>query len=262
MPVPTWPATLTNADWQKKKGIISKVAGKTGIGEAMTAAENSFKQITWSLFDAATALPMPKDRDPDKIVAAKAACIQEFKAKVEPARTNLKTLRDKATTLSGVWKKNKLIPAASTKHLEEVAKAADAFSLGLAGNSQNMTGLLRTFDTMLAVKQKQEQDELAKIDVTIENLEKALAEAASKPTKKFWSDGQTCAHQRCRSMCNMIRNVPKLKAKYWGTWQKFGDEYHKDAPVGAPETAAMKKKIETVKAELAKFKASYKKDLA
>lgn len=262
MPVPTWPAILTNADWQKKKGVISKIAGKTGIGEAMTAAENAFKQINWDLFDAVTALPMPKDRDPDKIAAAKAACTKEFSAKVEPARTQLKKLRDKATPLAAAWKKNKLIPAASTKHVEDVAKAADAFSLGLAGNSQNMTSLLKTFDTMLAVKQKAEQDELGKIDVTIANLEKALLGVAAKPTKKGWSDGATCAHQRCRSMCNMIRNVPKLKAKYWGIWQKFGDEYHKDAPVGALEAAAMKKKIDTVKAELAKFKASYKKDLA
>jgi hypothetical protein len=262
MPIPTWPEILTNTDWQKKKGAISKIGGKTGVGEAMTASQNAFKGIDWSLFDAATALPMPKDRDPDKIVAAKAACVQEFKTKVEPTRAQLKTLRDKATAVAGAWKKNRLIPASSTKHIEDVTKAADAFSLGLAGNSQNLTTLLKTFDTMLAVKQKAEQDELAKVDVTIANLEKALLEAAAKPTKKSWSEGSTSAHQRCRSMCNMIRNVPKLKAKYWGTWQKFGDEYHKDAAEGALEAAAMKKKIETVKTELAKFKASYKKDLA
>jgi hypothetical protein len=76
------------------------------------------------------------------------------------------------------------------------------------------------------------------------------------------SQTMTSRHQRCRSMCNTIRAVPKLKAKYWGTWEKFGDGYHRDCPDGPQEQDVMRRKIQTVSTELAKFKASYVRDLA
>jgi hypothetical protein len=258
---PTWPAILTDRDWQKKKGNVAKVAGKTGIGAAMTAAEKAFAKIEWPKFDARNMLP--HDRDEPKIKAAKANCAALYKSTVEPARVKLKDLRDIATKQAAAWKKNKLIPAATVKHLETIANTADTLWITLKSNSQVFSSRLATFDTLLAEKVKQEQDELAKINVTIANLEKALADIVRTPTKAAWSTGNTSAHQRCRSMCNTIRNVPKLKAKYWGTWEKFGNFYHKDAPDGAPEeTAAMTAKIDTVKRELAKFKASYRGDLA
>lgn len=257
---PTWPLILTDRDWQKKKGSVAKVAGKTGIGVAMTAAEKAFAKIDWPKFDARNMLP--HDRDPDKIKAAKANCATLYKSTVEPARVKLKDLRDVATKQATAWKKNKLIPATTVKHLETVAHTADALWITLKSNSQVFGSRLATFDTMLAEKQKQEQDELAKINVTIANLEQALGEVTRTPTKAAWSTGTTSAHQRCRSMCNTIRNVPKLKAKYWSTWEKFGSFYHQDAPDGAPEeTAAMIRKINTVKQELAKFKANFQRDL-
>jgi hypothetical protein len=258
---PIWPAILTDRDWQKKKGNIAKVAGKTGIGAAMTAAEKAFARIDWLKFDARHMLP--QDRDAPKIKAAKANCGALYKSTVEPARVKLKDLRDVATKQAADWKKNKLIPAATVKHLETIAKTADTLWITLKSNSQVFSSRLATFDVLLAEKLKQEQDELAKINDTIANLEKALGEVARTPTKAAWSTEKTSAHQRCRSMCNTIRNVPKLKAKYWSTWEKFGNFYHKDAPDGAPEeTVAMNAKIDTVKRELAKFKANFRADLA
>jgi len=258
---PAWPAILTNADWQKKKGTIAKIAGKTGIGEAMTAAKTGFDKIDIQLFRAETAL-QAKDRDPDKIVAAKQACIQAHAKTVEPTRLQIKNVRDKATQLAAAWQKNKLIPESSRKHLEEVAKAADVLSLSLAGNSQSMGEALKSFDKMLEIKKKAELEEQKKLSETISNLEKVLLLAEKQPTINFWKDGQTSPHQRCRSMCNAIRNIPKLKTKYWATWQKFGDEYHRDAKPGPAEAETMKKKIATVKTALVTFKASYQKDLA
>lgn len=256
---PVWPMILTNADWQKKKGAFAKVAGKSGVGEAMTAAEKAFKKIDWNIFVAQSILPA--QRDQDVIVARKAASITAFKTTVEPTRVQLKKLRDVATKTAGDWKKSKLIPSSATKHVQDVAKAADFLFISLAGNSQVMTSRLKTFDDMLAAKKKFERDEIQKLDTSIENLEKALAAAAADPTKATWSLGSSSAHQRCRSMCNAIRNVPKLKTKYWSTWQPFGDEYNKDVPEGPREAEVMKKKIATVKTELAKFKANYKNDL-
>jgi hypothetical protein len=257
---PTWPVILTNNDWQKKKGSIAKVAGKSGIGEAMTSAERAFKKIDFNKFDAREILPA--DRDVDKIMARKKALGPYHKTAVEPARAQLKLLRDRAAKVAGEWKKNKLIPASSTKHAEEVAKAADLLYMTLAGNSAYFGGQLKTFDAMIAVKHKMEQDELKKFEVTLANLDQALNETAANPTKESWSSGNTSAHQRCRSVCNAIRNIPKLKDKYWNTWQKFGDEYHKDCPAGEREGEVMRQKIATVKKELVALKSNYKRDLA
>jgi hypothetical protein len=257
---PTWPVILTNNDWQKKKGNIAKIAGKSGVGEAMTAADKAFKKINWPEFDARNILPA--QRDVDRLQAKKKALPGLHKTTVEPARVELKKLRDQAAKVAGEWKKNKLMPASSAKHAELVAKAADQLFITLAGNSAIFAERIKTYDDMIAVKQKMEQDELKKFDVIIANLEQALKEAAANPTKKTWSDGNTSAHQRCRSACNAIRNIPKLKAKYWGTWQKFGDNYERDCPDGERETAVMREKINTVKTELAKLKANYHGDLA
>jgi hypothetical protein len=259
-PDPTWPAILTNQDWQKKKGTIAKVAGKTGIGEQMTKAQKAFAKINWKAFDAREI--SPQDRDVDKIMKAKQNAMQLYKTTVEPARNELKKLRDMSKKLSDEWKKKTAIPSSATKHALEVAKSADFFSLTLLGNSDTMTSRLKTFDTMLDVKRKAAAEETKKLAVTVGNLETALKDVAKTPTKKAWSDGNTSAHQRCRSMCNTIRNVPQLKAKYWKTWEAFGNEYHRDAPDGPKEAEVMKKKIATVDSELKKFKANYQKDLA
>src|SRR5204862_325589 len=111
-------------------------------------------------------------------------------------------------------------------------------------------------------KQKNANDEAAKLGVTVTNLEVALGKAVTKPTAQFWRDGSDSPHQRCRSMCNAIRNIPDLKDKYWNTWQPYGNEYHKDVKDGAADEATkMKAKIANVSKSLATFKGSYKRDL-
>jgi DNA repair exonuclease SbcCD ATPase subunit len=260
---PVWPAILTNADWQKKKGVIAKIAGKTGVGEAMTSAEKAFKKIDWNKMDARNILPI--NRDPDKIKAAKAEAIKVYKTVIEPARKELKSLQAVVTKRADEWKKNKAIPASTVQHLQKIAKEADTLSLTLAGNSGGMTARLKSFDDMYAVKMKNQHDEIQKLDETIANLEAALRDAAKTPTKKYWEEGKgdkKSAHQRCRSMCNAIRNIAKLKTKYWKTWEPFGDFYHKSAPDGDQEAAAIQKKIQIVSGELAKFKTAYRRDLA
>jgi hypothetical protein len=258
-PDPTWPPVLTNKDWQKKKGAFARMTGKTGIGEQMTKAERVFAKIDWKKFDAREILP--QDRDIDKLEAAKKQALALYKSQIEPARKELMALRELSRKQAETWKKAAAIPKSATQAATEVAKAADLLLLTITGNSDTMTSRLKSFDTMIAVKRKQAMEEAKKLDVIVSNLEKALGEAKKNPTKAGWSTGNTSAHQRCRSMCNAIRNIPPLKAKYWKTWQPLGDEYHRDAPDGPKEQDVMKKKIAFVEAELKKFKASYKRDM-
>jgi hypothetical protein len=258
---PIWPVVLTDKDWQKKKGTIAKVTAKTGLGTQMIKAYGLFKKINFDKFEAQRAIPLPHDRDIPNIVKAKQNAMTFYKSQVEPTRNELKKLRDMAKKVSDDWKKSKTIPSSATKAALDVANAADSLSMELLGNSHTMAPRIASFDTMIETKKKAADEEIKKLAVTITNLEKALGEVAKTPTKAFWSAGNTSAHQRCRSMCNTIRVVPVLKGKYWKTWQPFGDEYHKKAPDGPQEAAAVKKMISNVETALKVFKANYQKDL-
>jgi hypothetical protein len=255
---PQWPAILTNASWQKEKGKVSKLAGKTGVGEAMNAAQADFLKINWNTIAAEDIAP--KDRDMPIILERKKAAIAYINGPVDAARQKIKVIRDKAHATAENWKKNPLIPKSAREAAEKIEKAADLLFLSLKSNSQVIGEFLASFDKMYDVKKGQMEKGINEMDGTIPLLETALKECAKNATIDTWSKGDKCPHQRCRSMCNFIRNVPQWKAKYWSTWQKFGDEYHKDVPIGDPkEKEKILAKISTVGKALAAFKTDYKK---
>ena len=45
---PTYPELITKQAWDRKKGVLAKVAGETGVGEAAARTQAAFK---WELFD-------------------------------------------------------------------------------------------------------------------------------------------------------------------------------------------------------------------
>ena len=258
MAYPKWPAILMNADWQKKKGAISKMLGKTGVGEAMNAAKALFDKIEWEKMDALSILP--GDRDIPIIRERQKGAKTYYSAHVVPARALVKKVCDAAEATAKKFKANKLVPASSTKHAEAVVKEADAFWITLKDNAQWAADMNKSFETMIALKEKNALDENKKLPATIENLEKSLKGSLKDMTSSFWRNGSDSPHQRCRSMCNAIRNIPALKAEYWSEWQTYGNEYHKDVVDGAKnENDLMKKKIVKVTNALAVFKANYKK---
>jgi hypothetical protein len=255
---PDWPVILTNADWQKKKGVVAKIAGETGIGEAMTAAQTEFNKINWKSFAATDLLPADRHSNSGLLKKRQAALAYHGKT-VEPVRTKLKALNTLAKAVAEKWKKNKLIPAGSVKTVEAVATAANNLSIDLMNNSINFTEAWKSYDDVIENNKKKAAIEINKIKTTIGNLESAITEYIKNPTKKAWADGNTSVHQRCRSMCNTIRAVEELDAKYWTTWQPFGDFYNKDAPDNNPEEEKkiMTQKVRTVVTALKDFKANY-----
>lgn len=257
---PTWPAILTNADWQKKKGAVSKLVGKTGVGEAMTAAKALFDKISFVKMTAQDILP--QDRDIPTIKERRKQAAAYYTSTIVPARTAVKKIVDAADETAKKFKANKLVPKSAAEHAAAVAKAADLLWMTLKDNSAFFDEASKSFETMIAVKQKAATDEAAKLGTTVANLEKALKETLAKPTVAGWSEGTESSHQRCRSMCNSIRNIPELKVKYWATWQPYGNDYHKDVKAGAAdEGAKIKGKVATVAKSLSEFKAGYKKEL-
>lgn len=261
---PAWPEILTNKNWQKKKGALAKMGGETGVGEAMDQAEAAFKQVDWDQLDARTAIPLPADRHDNKLILKKQQDAKAlYNSKVEPLRKKVKEIKDAAEKCAADWKKNKLIPSASTKHAQAVADAADHFGIALKGNSSNMEAASKSFDDMVESNNRIAADEKKKLAATIKLLETAITEYAQDLTKAGWSDGNTSIHQRCRSMCNAIRAIPELNDEYWTTWKPFGDFYNKSAPDNdqEEEKKVMTQKLRTVITALKDFKANYAKHL-
>ena len=257
---PTWPPILTDSDWQKKKGAVSKLVGKTGVGEAMTAAKTLFDKISFTKMNAADILP--QDRDVPTIKDRKKEAADYYTKTIVPARTAVKTIKDKADECVTKFKANKLVPKSSREHATKVSDAADLLWMTLKNNSGFFDDAAASFDKMIEVKQKNADDEAAKLGTTITNLETALKATLANLTVKGWSEGSDSAHQRCRSMCNAIRNIPALKAEYWETWKPYGDEYHKGVVAGAAEEGKdIKAMVVAVAKSLVVFKANYKKDI-
>lgn len=265
---PEWPKSLTNADWQKKKGNIAKLAGETGLGDAMTDAEKEFNKIDWQKMDASGVLP--KDRNIPTIKQRQQDTIPYYRSTIEPVRTKVKKIKDLAEKTAADWKKNKLIPSSSRKAAEDVANAADMLWMELKGNSSSMEGLYKSFDKLIEEKQHHIREAVKVFGSVVSSLEDCLKKFASAPkmTKALWEQGKEgdytispAPHQACRSICNGVRRIPELNEVFWDTWKPFGDFYHKDAPDGEGEAKAMKAKGQTVWQALQTLKKDYPKIL-
>jgi hypothetical protein len=79
---PEWPDTLTNRDWQKKKGALAKMSGKTDIGATMTDAKDEFDKIDWTLLEAAQ-MPGADRKSIPKIKEAKTAAMSHVTKVIE-----------------------------------------------------------------------------------------------------------------------------------------------------------------------------------
>jgi hypothetical protein len=125
---PQIPQILTYKDWQKKKGLVAKIVGKTGIGDAMKNVEKAHKSVNWKLLDIGVSSPQGKACTREALKKTFDNAGAEFKSKVEgKLRKEIIALRDTAKKTSVDWQKNKKIPKKSTAHVKEVHKAADYF---------------------------------------------------------------------------------------------------------------------------------------
>ncbi len=90
-----YPATATNAAWQKKKSLLDKAksATKTGLGETLKAAELKWKAIPWDALDASNKTAATPEAAERLLSAAKLALV-----KVNAAKLELKAAKAQAKT--------------------------------------------------------------------------------------------------------------------------------------------------------------------
>lgn len=257
-PITFWPKELTNKDWQSKKGLVAKIAGKfdggTGLGDLLEECESLHAELDLGNKWEPANLVLPKDRDLDIIDEREVETYQRYNLAIAPLRKKLQEVAKLAKEVAAEWKKHKLIPKKAVTAAETVETTADQWFIRLKVGSADVDTLFKDgFEKLREKAEQKEQETLKVVKKQIELCEEGLKAALKEPTKKGWESGG--AHQGCRSVCNGIRAVPAWKKLFYSTWQEFGDFYHNDIKDDDPEMASkIKAKVRTVAIALSLYK--------
>jgi hypothetical protein len=201
---PDYPAILTKTNWDKNKGVVAKMAGATGVGDALSKLEAAYKAVDWKKFEIANNKPNPFSLP--KLEAMKKAAMAEVSGNAAKLRTAAFAARDAAKKASGDLKKNPLTKSASVI-CDQIEKAADF--MGVGANSNSLGGYIQkdvdeaknAFDhTAKAIK--------TKIPSTVTALRSAIKAAGDPTTPKQWKAAAMMT--KCRDLNQLIGNVPTL----------------------------------------------------
>ncbi len=216
----SYPATLTKSYWDKKKGLIAKASGATGVGEAAASAEHAFDAIDWTVFDIIKRSPI--GTSPQKLKeceALKPSVVSEFNKSVKPTIAALKQLSRAAADAAQSLNKSKLTKG-SGKIAGEIAKEADLFSVALALNGVFFTAVGKECEQSVALMEKNLKtikENMSKTREYLAALLKGLGDfrKVDPPTMKQWDQ---MVKQQGRSVSNNLKGTPELAKKYLKTW--------------------------------------------
>lgn len=250
-----YPKNLTNKAWQKEKSIADKLKSKTktGLGEALEAAETAWNKISWNTLIADNAMftvdKGGKYRGEDEFEFAKANAKAELAGAVASARKALMAASGAARDTS----QNKDLSKDAVKKAQELSKGL----LDLEANLRDIK--LDDFDDKKDRWLQLKGMQMKALKKDIENLEKALLAVAKEPTLKYWNDN---VKQKFRSVGNTLGNFNEFKEdwKVWQPWDGFQAERHplvkkaKKGEEAAAEEQAIKAILKETIPELAKLK--------
>jgi len=196
--IPQIPAILTDKDWQKKKGILAKAQGETGVGELMKKLAQSHIAVDWTKFKVANPLSITREA----LAAAEKTARGQFAAinKYHDAALALMRQADKT---AAEWKKSKTVPSSSRNHVENVSAAALNYATAIKSWAWDVE-----FKYALTV--------ITETEKTLkEILGKAVAEirtAIASISKELTADAfDTKVRQKLRALAAAIGRAPALK---------------------------------------------------
>ena len=237
-----YPKTLTDADWQKKKGLVGKLK-KTGLGDELVKAQALHKKI-----DTVQLLPQNPNTEEELLAGVKAG--KEYYAKmVEPLRKQLFEV-DKVAAKAADTLKKMTGGGDASKAALAVAKAATDFALTC--KSLDMEAPLKEMRDRIVKKN------MLAAKFLVESIKKFLVGA-----KVFLADGSKSSwdeniKQQGRSISNSVKQLDNYNKEFWAEFEKFkgfdqqtlkisGDD-DKDARIKLVKKALLQV------AEIAKFK--------
>ncbi len=201
------PATLTDKDWQKKKGTAGKMT-KTGLGAELKKLEALLKQVDMNRIDPA-ALPSKSMAElQNRVEEAK----QEYAKSVVPIQKHLATVRKAADDAAAKLKKNPLAKDA-VKAATQVSK--DAATYAVTCKSLDLVGSVKKAKEDIDRK----NDLAAKLLAgSIKKFAQGAGAYLKDPTKDSW---ETNIKQQGRSVSNSVAQLENYRAKFWTDFEKF-----------------------------------------
>ena len=200
-----YPKTLTDADWQKKKGLIGKLK-KTGLGAELIEAQALHNKI-----DAVKLLPQNPNTEVEIQAGIKDAKVYYAKI-VFPLRMQLSKV-DKVATKAADTLKKMTGGGDASKAALAVAKAATDFALTC--KSLDMDGPIQAMRDLIVKKNM-----LAAKYLT-ESIKKFLVGAKvflADGSKESWGDN---IKQQGRSVSNSVKQLENYNKEFWAEFQKF-----------------------------------------
>jgi hypothetical protein len=205
---PELSVVLTKANWDKNKGVLAKMAGPTGVGEALDKLEKAYKAVDWQKFEiAANKLP-EKEFTLKKLADMQKAAVAEMTGNAAKLRLAAFAARDVARKAGAELRKNKLVPKSAADLCAQIEKDADMMGVGANANS-----LGSYIEKDVAESRKAYDFTVGQIKTNIPNKVAALAtaiKAMGEPTAKSWTAQKMMT--RCRDLNQLIGNIPKLTA--------------------------------------------------
>jgi hypothetical protein len=202
-----YPTELTNRWWQKQKGTLGKLA-KTGLGDALDAAEALFRKIDLSILDPSSS--------PSRTIAELDAKVTDAKAHyAKTVAPLMKELGDVRTAAKAAADKLKKLPGAggAAKAALEIEKVAATFAVTC--KSLDLEASIARVRADIAKK-----DGVAK-KLLGDSLKRFVAGAKAfmaDPTYESWGDN---IKQQGRSVSNSVAQISELRDRFWTDFEKF-----------------------------------------
>lgn len=202
-----YPPELTDAAWQRAKGLVGKMT-ETGLGAELKKAEALWRAIDVSKLDPSSSPSKTLEELEQKVVKSKA----HYRETVEPLSKQLAVVKKVAADAAA--KLGRAVGGGSAaKAATAVEKRADL--LGVTCKSLDLEGAIAKvkadIDKKNELAQRLLEDSLKKFAVGAEVFLRA-------PSMNSWSAN---IKQQGRSVSNSVAQLTRLRVKYWAAFEKF-----------------------------------------
>jgi hypothetical protein len=240
---PDYPDVLRRRSWDQNKGLLAKMKGFTGVGDALEKLENKYNAVKWDdIFDLKGHFGRLNEYANNGFTIknldtmAKAAMAEVQSGTCSEVRKLALEVKKLANDTAAEYEKNPLLKK-TAKLCREMATAADHLSVAVNPNSMSSRIaaqhklVMGPIDTTLSLLEKD-------YNRLVTELERAIIPVIQNPSYATWEKAGLMT--RCRNLNQVIGNAGKMAA--FGcdiggdaaSFKKFFDDMNLYARVAVP----------------------------
>ena len=134
---PQYPDMLTKVYWDKKKSVLAKMAGATGIGEEMLKVKRLYDAVGWDKIEIGKNLPKGNSFTKSAWALQRDQAFSEIGGSLTKFSQGLFALRKLCEETEKDFQKKKTIPKSDVKLVQDIAQTADQLGVSMNKNSMN-----------------------------------------------------------------------------------------------------------------------------